>query len=276
MPSSAVVQEQLTRIVVQVVGCEPEAVVPAAWLSRDLGVDSLSIVEIAEALGQSFDIYIPDARVDSLVTVRDAVNAVVHHDPDAKPPMSRSATAVSAMSSTRRQARPLPADEIERRVHKAWKFAGWFVVVGFAVGAVLGLGGAALINASGIGDVTPVSTPTPTAATTTKAKPKPTATTAPKAEERPKPTLEAASTAISPGEKLRLTGTFPDLDRGAIIQVQVKDKSGPWDDFPVTTTTTEGGSFSTVIFTSRTGERQIRMLHRGSNTTTPAVTITIG
>lgn len=276
MPSSAAVREQLTRIIVQVVGCEPEEVVSAARLGKDLGVDSLSIVEIVEALGLSYDIYIPDAAVDNLVTVQDAVNAVVHHDPGAKPPVPRSTTAIAAKTTARREVRPIPADEIERRKHVALKFAGWFVVVGLAIGGVLGLGGAALINATGIGDVTLPATPTPTTAETTKTTPTPTATTAPTAKEKPKPTLDAASSEISPGEKLRLSGAFPELDKGALVQVQVKDKGGAWDDFPVTTRTGDGGEFTTVIYTTRTGERQIRMLHKESNTTTPAVTITIG
>lgn len=276
MPSSAAVHKQLTRITVQVVGCEPQEVVAAARLNRDLGVDSLSIIEIVEALGQTFNIYIPDAAVDNLVTVQDAVNAFVHHDPSVKPPMTRPATTTVAASSSRREARPLPADEIERRIHTAWKLAGWFAVAGVVLGVVLGFGGVALINASGIGDVTMSATPTPTATATKKPTPTPTATSAPATDEEPKPTLNAASTQISPGEKLRLDGSFPELGKGAIIQVQVKDKDGDWDDFPVTVKTGAEGEFATVIYTTRTGERQIRMLHKTSNTSTPAVTITIG
>jgi len=275
VPSSAAVHEQLTRIIVQVVGCEPQAVEPAARLGKDLGVDSLSMVEIVEALGLSFDVYIPDATVDNLVTVQDAVNSVVHHNHGVKRPVKRPATRPAA-APPRRQARPLPADEIERRKHTAWKFAGWFAVAGLAIGAVMGLGGAALINASGLGEGTLPATPTPTATTTTKATPKPTENTAPTTEQKPKPTLNAASSEISPGEKLRLDGAFPELGKGALLQVQVKDKGGDWDDFPVTTRTGDDGKFSTVIYTTRTGERQIRMLHKESKSTTPAVAITIG
>lgn len=275
MPSSAAVHEQLTLIIVQVVGCEPEAVVPAARLNRDLGVDSLSIVEIVEALGQAFDIYIPDHTVNVMVTVQDAINAVVHHDPDAKGPASGPSYA-AALSSSRRDARPLPSDEIERRKRAAWKFAGWFAVVGLALGAVLGLGGAALINATGLKDVSIPAPPKPSAtATTTKPTPEPAATTA-SATEDPKPTLTTANTDISPGEKLRLSGAFPELDKGATLQVQVKDKGGAWDDFPVTTKTGDGGEYTTVIYTTRTGERQIRMLHKDTDTATPAITINVG
>ena len=259
-------------MIVQVVGCEPQAVVTAARLNKDLGVDSLSIVEIAEALGQAFDIYIDDETVNEMVTVQDAINAVVHHAGGIKG-TSRPATAAALMAS-RREARPLPDEEIERRKRTAWKFAGWFAAAGLALGAVLGIGGAALINASGLKDVTRPATPTATA-TTAKPTTEPTAT-APTITAAPKPTLEAANTAISPGERLKLTGAFPELDEGAILQVQVKDKGGEWDDFPVTTRTGADGKFTTVIFTTRTGERQIRMLHKATDTATPAVTITVG
>jgi acyl carrier protein len=277
VPSSAAVHEQLTPIIVQVVGCEPQDVVASARLGKDLGVDSLSIVEIVEALGLTFDVYIPDHTVNNLVTVQDAVHAVVHHDPHAKAPGGRPGAAVAAAPAPRRDARPLPADEIERRKHNALKFAGWFAVVGIALGGVLGFGGVALIHATGISEVSMPATPKPSSAVTTKKPtPKPTVTQSPTVEEKPKPTLDAASTEISPGEKLRLSGRFPELDNGAVLQVQVRDKGEEWDDFPVTVKTGDGGEYSTLIYTTRTGERQIRMLHKDSDTATPSVTITIG
>lgn len=278
MPSSVAVHKQLTPIIVQVVGCEPNAVVPAARLGKDLGVDSLSIVEIVEALGLAFDVYIPDHTVNNLVTVQDAVNAVVHHDPHAKAPGARPAAAATAARSTqRREARPLPADEIKRRKHNALKFAGWFAVAGIALGVVLGFGGVALIHATGIDTVSMPATPKPSVtATTKKPTPTPTAAKSPSVEAKPKPTLNAASNQIEPGEKLKLTGTFPELDKGATLQVQVRDKGEDWDDFPVTVQTSGGGDFSTVIYTTRTGDRQIRMFHKDTKTPSPAVNITIG
>lgn len=274
MPSSAAVLEQLTRLTVQVVGCEPEGVVPAARLNKDLGVDSLSIVEIVEALGQAFDIYIPDHTVNVMVTVQDAVNAVVHHDPHDKGPAS--GPAYAAALTARRDAPLLPSDEVERRKQAALRFAGWFVVVGIALGVVLGLGGAALINATGLKNVSIPAPPTPTEkATTAKPTPSPTATSVP-ATEDPKPTLTTQNTDIAPGEKLRLSGAFPELDKGATLQVQVKDKGGAWEDFPVDTKTGDGGEYTTVIYTTRTGERQIRMLHKDTDTASPAITINVG
>lgn len=275
MPSSAAVHEQLTRIIVQVVGCEPQAVVPASRLNKDLGVDSLSIVEIVEALGQTFDIYISDDTVNEMVTVQDAINAVVHHDRGGNGPASAAPFAASALLTSRREARPLPAGEIERRKRAAWKFAGWFAVVGLAIGAVLGLGGAALINATGMKDVSITAPPAPSS-TATSTKPTSTPSASPSATAEPEPTLTTETTDIAPGEKLRLTGAFPELGKGATLQVQVKDAGGVWDDFPVTTKTSDDGEYATLIYTTRTGERQVRMLHEATDTATPAITITIG
>lgn len=276
MPSSAAVHEQLTRIIVQVVGCEPGAVVPTAKLVNDLEVDSLSIVEIVEALGLAFDIYIPDETVNDLRSVQDAINAVVHHDPATRTPTARSSAAAAGLLSARPGGRPLPADEIELRKRTAWKFAGWFAVAGLAIGAALGLGGAVLINATGLKGVSMPPVPTPSVTSTPTPTPTPTPSGNAPTADNPAPTLTTTNTDISPGEKLRLSGSFPELDKGATLQVQIKDKGGVWEDFPITTKTGDGGAYTTIIYTTRTGERQIRMLHKATDTKSPVIMITVG
>lgn len=279
MPSSAAVHDQLVRIIVQVVGCEPESVQQSARLNADLGVDSLSIIEVAERLGQVFEVYLADDVVNSLVTVHDAIAAVVDHDPSVKGPEHPAMTGVPATRSRSlfHGVRRLPNAEINRRKRIATKFAWSFAAAGLALGLILGLGGTALIDATGMNDIQPRATPTATATATRTPKstpsPTPTATATPAI---PPPTLEAASTSIAPGEKLRLTGAFPELGDGATIQVQVKDPGSDWDDFPVKTRTREDGEFTTVIFTTRTGERQFRLYNEETGTSTPPVTVTIG
>ena len=273
MPTSVAVQEQLTRIIVQVVGGEPAAVRPEAQLERDLGVDSLSVVEIAEQLGQVFDVYIPDDAVNEMVTVQDGINAIIHHDPAAKVPGKPAAPA--AVAAPRRPIRA-GAEEIEERKRTAWKFAGRFAVVGIALGVVLGFGGVALINATGLNDVAMPAAPTPTASKTTTKPTTPPTTTPPSVDKVPEPSLSVPNTAVSPGERIRLKGSFPELDKGATLQVQIRDKVESWDDFPVTTRTSDGGDYTTVIYTTRTGEREIRMYHKDTKTSTPAVAIEVG
>lgn len=79
MPTPSAVLAQVTDILVLVVGCKPGDVTPDAVL-KDLGTDSLTIVELGEELGRRFDLYLSDDTIDSLVTVDDAVAAIVRHD----------------------------------------------------------------------------------------------------------------------------------------------------------------------------------------------------
>lgn len=285
MPSSAAVLDRLTRITVQVVGCAPEAVVPSARLAKDLGVDSLSLVEISEQLGHSFDLYLADETINQLVTVQDTITAIVDHDPKVTAPANpATAGSVARFATTGEAFRPvvprspsnLTDQQLAERKTLAKKFAWGFAIVGIAIGLIFGLSAVLVVDASGIKDVSLPDTPTPTAAKTPTATPSPTPTANPTAEATPKPTLVAESTSIAPGERLRLTGEFPGADKGATIQVQVKDAGESWENFPVTTRTDDAGKFRTVIFTTRTGEREFRMLNKNTNESTPAVKISIG
>ena len=86
MPQPDDVRDELADILGQLVGCASEDVVDSAEL-KQLGVDSLGIVEMADELGRRFDIYISDDVVNAMCTVGDAVTAVVQHD-GARPPRS--------------------------------------------------------------------------------------------------------------------------------------------------------------------------------------------
>lgn len=309
VPTPTDVHEQLTDILVRVVGCPADAVVPKARLKEDLGVDSLTVVEVGEELGRRFGLYLSDDTIDGMATVYDAINAVIRHDGSTQPaelarpralsgpvaqfaaPVSPSApptrsvpsalsapSAPAATAAARQPAapRPLAPEDVAERRSKAWSAAVWLGLVGATVGLVLGIGGAALVSASGIGDANlpPITTPTtaPTTATPTPA-PAPTATAE---SDEPLPTLTVSSTHVSPGEHFTLEGAFPALNEGATLQVQVKDGDAAWDDFPITTQTKSGGAYKTEIYTSRTGSRQFRMLDRDSGKSSPEVTVEIG
>ena len=281
--SSEKVRSTLTDVLVQVVGCEPADVVDHAKL-KDLGVDSLAIVEVGDELGRRFDIYISDDAVNRMRTVADAVNAVTRHDGaratrsttyQAPPPTTGPEPGEAPVMSA-----PPPSVEVdpEERRSAIRRLVFWFAATGAAVGIVFGLGGAAFIAATGISStelppLTPPTTPAPTTPT-----PTPTPTATPDAEETadPDPTLTIPNTEVSPGERFTLEGAFPALDGGEKLQVQVKDPGAKWDEFPVTATTRGGGRYSTKIYTSRTGKRDFRMAHEGSDATTPAISVTIG
>ena len=260
MPSPSSVHEQLTDILVRLVGCPADAVVPEASL-KELGTDSLTIVELADELGRRFDLYLSDDTVDNLVTVQDAIDAVVDHDGSTPP--ARSGRVPTALESP---APPVRDDEQVRRRRLAERLVIWFAVVGAVLGAILGFGGSALIDATGLGSVNlaPINNPT-TAPSTTP-------TTTPE----PEPTIRASKSQVAPGERFVIEGTFPAVGAGAELQVQVKDEGSDWDDFPIETTTMCVGRFKTEIYTSRSGDRQFRLLNKKTDEATPAVTVQIG
>lgn len=268
MPSSSSVREQLTDILVRVVGCPADAVVPTANL-KELGTDSLTIVEVGEELGRRFGLHLSDAAIDSMTTVQDAIDAVVRHDVESS----------AAVSTTLRTPPPPPRTrEPEERRTRGYSFAATFVFFGLVIGGVLGLGGAALVSATGISKVDLPSigaTPTPTT-------PTPEATEEPAAKpasppDDPTPTINTSNQRVSPGERFLLSGAFPTSPEGQDLQVEVKDGSGAsWDEFPIQTQTRDGGIFRTELYTSRTGEREFRVTNKATGESTPSIRIAIG
>jgi acyl carrier protein len=57
-------------------GIEANAVVPHALLVDDLGADSLDTVELVLAFEEAFSITIPEADVERIKTVKDAIDYV--------------------------------------------------------------------------------------------------------------------------------------------------------------------------------------------------------
>lgn len=67
---------QVTGIISAHLGIEPEMVVPGASLVDDLGADSLDTVELVIAFEAAFDIVVPEADVEHIRTVQDAIDYV--------------------------------------------------------------------------------------------------------------------------------------------------------------------------------------------------------
>ena len=288
------VRAELTDILGQVVGAQPDAVTDRATL-EELGVDSLAIVEVTDELGRRFGVHLADDTVNRMQTVGDAVDAVVRHDGTPAPRVSTNAAmappSAADAAPPEPEPEPQPKDEDEpvtvhtepplddeERKSAFRRLAWWFAGVGAAVGVVLGLGSAAIIGATGITETNlpPLAAPTTPAPSTATPTPTPTPTPDEDATPDPDPTLTIPRTDVAPGERFTLEGAFPALKRGETLQVQVKDPGAGWDEFPVTATTRQGGTYRTQIYTSRTGQREFRMLHRRSDATTPAVQVTIG
>ena len=57
----------------------PTQVTPTASFEKDLGLDSLDVVELVMAFEEEFAVEIPDADADKIATVRDAVDYIAQH-----------------------------------------------------------------------------------------------------------------------------------------------------------------------------------------------------
>ena len=74
--SSEEVFDKVKEIIVEQLGVAESAVTEEASFIDDLGADSLDIVELVMALEEEFDIEIPDADAEKVVTVNDVVDYI--------------------------------------------------------------------------------------------------------------------------------------------------------------------------------------------------------
>ena len=65
--------EQIKQVLVDAIGVDEALVKPEATLKEDLGIDSLSAVELALELESVFDVRIEDEELLKLVTVNDII-----------------------------------------------------------------------------------------------------------------------------------------------------------------------------------------------------------
>ena len=68
--------EKIKGIIVEQLGVAETAVTMEASFIDDLGADSLDIVELIMALEEEFDMEIPDADAEKVVTVGDVVEYI--------------------------------------------------------------------------------------------------------------------------------------------------------------------------------------------------------
>lgn len=74
--SSEEILEKVKAIIVEQLGVADTAVSMEASFIDDLGADSLDIVELVMAIEEEFDIEIPDADAEKVVTVGDVVDYI--------------------------------------------------------------------------------------------------------------------------------------------------------------------------------------------------------
>ena len=74
--SSEEIFDKVKEIIVEQLGVAETAITPEASFIDDLGADSLDIVELIMALEEEFDLEIPDADAEKVVTVNDVVEYI--------------------------------------------------------------------------------------------------------------------------------------------------------------------------------------------------------
>ena len=77
--SSEEVFEKVKKIIVEQLGVAENLVTMEASFIDDLGADSLDIVELIMALEEEFDMEIPDADAEKVVSVGDVVDHIKDH-----------------------------------------------------------------------------------------------------------------------------------------------------------------------------------------------------
>ena len=77
--SSEEVFEKVKETIIEQLGVADTAVTMEAAFIDDLGADSLDIVELIMALEEEFDLEIPDADAEKVVTVGDVVEYIKEH-----------------------------------------------------------------------------------------------------------------------------------------------------------------------------------------------------
>ena len=68
--------EKLQTIVSNQLGIEKEKVVPSADFTKELGADSLDVVELVMAFEEEFGVEIPDEAAEKITTVGSAVKYI--------------------------------------------------------------------------------------------------------------------------------------------------------------------------------------------------------
>ena len=79
------IEEKVTSIIVDQLGVDKEKVRPEADFIKDLGADSMDIVELVMAFEDNFSIQVPDQEEENIRTVQDAIDFIKERQKAQKP-----------------------------------------------------------------------------------------------------------------------------------------------------------------------------------------------
>jgi len=73
------IREKVKAIIKDKLGVEDDKIVDDAKYVDDLGADSLSLVDIAMAFEDDFEMKIPDEDIDKITSVKDTIQYIKDH-----------------------------------------------------------------------------------------------------------------------------------------------------------------------------------------------------
>lgn len=70
------IEEKVKEVIAKQLGIGLETIVPEANFVKNLGADSLDLVELLMAFGEEFNMDIPDEDAEKITTVQEAVDYI--------------------------------------------------------------------------------------------------------------------------------------------------------------------------------------------------------
>lgn len=257
MPTPEEIRPKLTELLGQIANTPADAVRDTAEL-KDLGIDSVATVELAEGVATTFELQLSDDAVNEWRTVGDVVRTV-----------QRGENFLASL--------PSPHLSDPERVSAFRQLAVVLAILGAGVGVFIGIAAAILLASSGLGggSLPPISTPTPiTAPTATEdpfgndgARPSPSRTSAAPTDAR----LVLTPAQVNVGEDFRLSGRLPSARGGETLAVEWRERGGTWAAFPITVTARPDGTFESRVYIGSPGARQFRVRSSSGSATPPAI-----
>lgn len=68
--------EKIVKMLAEQLGIEAETITPQSEVVKDLGADSLDVVELMMALEDEYGVTLPEGEVENIKTVQDIVDMV--------------------------------------------------------------------------------------------------------------------------------------------------------------------------------------------------------
>jgi acyl carrier protein len=254
VPTPEEIRPKLAELLGKIADTPADAVRDTAAL-KDLGIDSVATVELAEGVATTFDLRLSDHTVNEWRTIGDVVRTVQRGE--------------SFLASL-----PPPQLSDPERIGAFKQLAVVFAVLGAGVGVFIGVAVAIFLASSGLGggSLPPISTPAaPTPITSPTATGNDAATPSPTTAAPADASLTLTPAQVSAGEDFRLTGQLPSASDGETLVVEWREDGGEWAPFPITVTARPDGTFESRVYIGSPGERQFRVRSNSGRATPPAI-----